>query len=273
MKNIRKLALLVVAVTLLAITTQAMAGPAAIAPAKQTPGVRATERADRLSTQQARAQSKGHGPHSIFRGVISSADATSLAVTLDNGSTAAFALTADSKIRFPGSKGATGTDLLPGQRVIVFASDDGSGGWIANSLAVIPGKPTKEHHVGVVTEYTAGVSITILAHDGQSNTYLISPDTKILPKDRADELAVCSLVTVIFPRNKTGADTIAAGIVVHPADVRPAAFDFTGCAPVGTETPAGSETVTTTETASATETGMPTETPTSTPTETATPTP
>jgi hypothetical protein len=131
-----------------------------------------------------------------------------LTVTLDDGTTATFSLTADTKIRFPGFKGATGTDLLPGLKVMVFATEDGLGGWNAKSVAVIPGKPTKEHHVGVVTEYTEGVSITILAHNGQSYTYLISPDTKILPKHRADELAVCRLVTVIFPRNKTGGPRI-----------------------------------------------------------------
>jgi hypothetical protein len=44
MKKIRILVLAVVALTLLALTTQAMAGPDAIPSAKQSPGVRATER-------------------------------------------------------------------------------------------------------------------------------------------------------------------------------------------------------------------------------------
>jgi len=64
MKNIRILVLAVVALTLLAITSQAMAGPAAIPSARQTPGVRETERAERHLTQQARhdPQGGGHGP-------------------------------------------------------------------------------------------------------------------------------------------------------------------------------------------------------------------
>ena len=275
MKKIRIFVLAVVALTLLAITTQAMAGPATAPSAKQTPGVRATERAERRLTQQAEVHgnSNGHGPKSRFGGVVFAADATSQTIKLDDTTTATFALTAYTNILFPGYNCATGTDLLPGLKVKVSATDDGLGGWTAQSVAVIPGKPTKQHHVGVVTEYTEGVSITILAHNGESYTYLISPDTKILPEHRAGELAVCRLVTVIFPRNRTGGPTSAAGIVVHP-DVQPAAFDFSGCPAVSPE-PSETATETPTETATPTETSTetPTETPTSTPTETATPTP
>jgi hypothetical protein len=114
----------------------------------------------------------------------------------------------------------------------------------------------------VVTEYLPGVSITILAHNGESYTYLLTPDTRILPGHRAAELAVCRLVTVIFPRNHTDDPTAARGIVVHP-DVQPAAFDFTGCPGAGTGTPTGSETPGVTETP--TNTPGVTETPTNTP--------
>jgi hypothetical protein len=135
-------------------------------------------------------------------------------------------------------------------------------------MAASPGKPSRQHHVGVVTEYVEGVSITIRAHNDELYTYLISPQTRILPWHRADELAVCRLVTIIFPRNRTAEPTSARGIVVQP-NVQPAAFNFTGCpavTPTATETVTETPTVTPTPTATPVPTDTPTETPTETPT-------
>jgi len=195
----------------LAVTTQALAGPASIGPAKQTPGAKATEQADKHETQQASQNGNGYR----------------------NGN---------------------------------------SNGTAPNVVVVAPGKPTKQHHVGVVTEYIPGVSITIIAHDRTSNTYLISPSTKILPKGRVDQLAVGRLVTVIFPRNKTGGPTTAAGIVVHPEGI-PAAFPTLTFTPTATDTPTETLTETPTPTDTPTETPTPTDTPTETPTPTETATP
>jgi uncharacterized protein DUF5666 len=270
MNKVRFLALAVVALTLLAITTQAFAGSMTIAPAKHTPGPHPTHEHGNGNQGQGHGNKANscQGKRTVWRGVVTSADLATLNTTLADNSTVSFNLTGDTVIRVPGNHTATTADFQPGAKVMVFGCTDSSGALTALRIALVPGKPTKQHHVGVVTDYVAGSSITILAHNGQSYTYLLSPDTKILPKDRVDQLAVCSLVTVIFPRNKTGGDTTAAGIVVHPADVRPAAFDFTGCPEVGTATPEASETVTET----ATETATATETPTALPTDTETPT-
>lgn len=287
MKRTRILALAIVALTLLAITTQAFAGSISIAPARHTPGPHPTHEHGNGNGNGNGNQGQGHGnqgqghgnqanscqgQRTSWRGVVTATDlnAGTLSTTQSDNSVANFTLTSDTRIRFAGNHSATLADLQAGMNVIVFGCTDSSGAFTALSIAAVPGRPTKQHHVGVVTAYVAGTSITILAHNGQSYTYLLSPDTKILPNDRASELGVCSLVTVIFPRNRTGGDTWARGIVVHPADVRPAAFDFTGCPAVGTGTPEASETVTVTETA--TETATATETPTALPTDTETPT-
>jgi hypothetical protein len=113
----------------------------------------------------------------------------------------------------------------------------------AVQISVTPGKPLPKHHVGVVTAYEAGVSITIEARDGNEYTFLITEETKILPANRAEELAVGRRVTIISHRDVTGGPFTAQGIVVHP------------------ETGDKDD-----------EEGTPTETPTPTPTETPTPT-
>jgi hypothetical protein len=87
----------------------------------------------------------------------------------------------------------------------------------ARSIHVIPGKPARTHNVGLVTAYQAGVSITIACKDGLSYTFLLDPALKILPEERVNLLAAGAYVTVISPRDITTTDSIATGIVVHPA--------------------------------------------------------
>jgi hypothetical protein len=128
-------------------------------------------------------------------------------------------------------------------------------------------------HVGWVTEYTPGASITIQTHDGSFFTYIVNESTKILPANRASELAVGSRVTIISPNGDPAAGTaVAAGIVVHPAgsgegSMPPAATNTpvpTGVVtetPIATETPGATETPLVTETPGVTETPPVTETP------------
>jgi hypothetical protein len=149
-------------------------------------------------------------------------------------------------IRIPTlGKGATLEDIRVGARVVVRALRSEDGALTALSISVSPGKPAPKHHVGVVTAYTEGASITILAHDGNEYTFLITDQTKILPADRADELAVGRRVTVICPRDVTGGPFTAAGIVVHPevedGDETPGTPTAT---PTPTETPTPTDTPT-----------------------------
>jgi hypothetical protein len=94
--------------------------------------------------------------------------------------------------------------------------DPGSGALTARIVVIIPGKPMLHHVVGWVTQYS-GTSITIKAHDGNSYTFSLSGDTKILPEERAAELTVGSFVTIIAPRDPSSTQRTAQGIVVHPA--------------------------------------------------------
>ena len=94
--------------------------------------------------------------------------------------------------------------------------DQSSGALTARMVVVIPGKQTRSHGLGWVTQYS-GARITIRAHEGNSYTFLLSGDTKILPEERAGELAVGSFVTIIAPRDPSSTQPTAKGVVVHPA--------------------------------------------------------
>ncbi len=100
---------------------------------------------------------------------------------------------------------------------MVQARRDESNNLVARSIMIIPGKPVRTHRVGEVTAYTEGESITILAKDGNSYTFTLTADTKILPPERAEELAVGSWVTIIAPRDPASLGWTAQGIVVHPS--------------------------------------------------------
>jgi hypothetical protein len=82
---------------------------------------------------------------------------------------------------------------------------------------VIPGKPNKVHRVGIVTEYTEGSSITIQDKDGNTFTFAITSETKLLPAERAETLEVGSRVTIIAPRDPASGGVKVKGIVIHPA--------------------------------------------------------
>jgi len=162
-----------------------------------------------------------------------------------------------------------------------FASQDTS---------VNPNAQQMTIHVGWVTEYVPGVSITIQTHEGSFFTYQLTDTTRYLPAERAGELEVGSRVTIICPNGDPAAGTaVAAGVVIHPAESgegsMPPAATSTPTAgpgtqiPIPTETPVVTESPVVTDTAVVTEepvmtdTPVPTEAPTETPGETPTPTP
>jgi hypothetical protein len=111
-------------------------------------------------------------------------------------------------------------------------------------------------HVGWVTAYTPGSSITIEGHDGTFSTYALSGSPKILPSGRAGELTLGTRVTILASRDPSTCGWNAFGIVVHPAG------SGAGSAP---------PTATPTMTASPTDTLTPTVVPSDTPTDTAVP--
>ncbi len=197
-----------------------------------------------------------------YHGTIASVNASSLTLTLKDGSTLTFAMNADTKVRIPDlGHNATIADLKVGDVVTVRASQDNTGALVALEIMVEPGKPDFMHHVGTVTDYQPGVSITIQDKDGNPFTFLVTDQTKILPPDRASQLAVGVIVTIVAPRSTESGTPTAMVIVVHPPR------------PCDTDDPEHGSTCTATSTATFTPTDTLTSTASATPTDTATPTP
>jgi hypothetical protein len=134
--------------------------------------------------------------------------------------------------------------------------DHGKGnknGFDEKSLA--PGKPFRVHRVGTVVAYTAGQSITIQDRFGNQSTFLLTSDTKYLPKSRVGSLGVGSYVTIIAPRDPHSGNTMltATGVVIHPH--APTSFPTATFTPTFTATPTSTETPTSTPTETPTVTG------------------
>lgn len=209
------LLVLTLALSLFFVTSQAFASSATTGP-KKTPGPPLTPGPQKTPGAQAteKAGEHGKGKPQNFRGTIAAVDASSLTLTLSDGSSVTFALTSDTRIKIPGRNGSSAS-LQVGMQAMVQARDDGSGNLAARAVMAIPGQPTRAHRVGWVTEYAPGVSITIQASDGNAYTFALTADTKILPG--GSEVTVGSRVTIIAPRDPSALGWTAIGIVLHPA--------------------------------------------------------
>lgn len=212
MKN-KVIIILVVLIALVLVSTQVYASPIGTKPSI-TPGAMATQVAEMHAAGQTENQ---NGKPENYRGTIGSVDSGSITVVLKDGSSVDILLNDQTQIRVPKFKEAIATDLKPGMKVMVLALRAQDESLTAKAVVAIPGKPAKIHRVGTVTVYAAGTSITIQdKKDGQTYTFLINADTKVLPEERVDLLGEGTLVTIICPRDVTGGDPIAAGIVIHP---------------------------------------------------------
>src|SRR5215213_886046 len=202
MKKYRVYLFLLFISVLLLTTTQVLASPTHLPPAQnthaaKTPGARATEKANEHATKQADAP---HGKHEHYKGIVTTVNAASLTLTLRDGSSVTVGLRADTRVKFAGPKDSAPTAIQPGMNVMVQAIRDQSNSLSASRIMVIPGKPSKIHRVGLVTEYTAGSSITIQDKKGNLYTFALSAETRLLPLERAASLGVGSWVTIIAPR-------------------------------------------------------------------------
>ena len=229
MKIYRVFLLLFVGFALLVASTQVLASSANLPSAQDastthTPGAKATEKAEDRATKQAEKvedktnkEDKIKGKHEHFKGTVAAVNSDSLTLTLRDGSSVTIGLTADTRIKFPGPKQSAPTSIETGMMVNVQAIRDEQGNLFARMVLAIPGKPSKIHRVGIVTEYTPGSSITIQDKAGNTFTFTIAGDIKLLPPDRAGELAVGSRVTIIAPRDPATGGVRVIGIVIHPA--------------------------------------------------------
>ncbi len=220
MKKYRILLILTLMAVFLLATTQALASSENTPSAKKTPvpvtpGAHATEKANDQATKQ--ADKPPHGKHENYRGIVAAVDSSSITLTLRDGSSVTVGLSADTRMKFPGPKDSRPATVQVGMNAMVQAIRDQGGNLIARAVMVIPGKPAKIHRVGIVTEYTAGSSITIQDKDGNTYSFAITAETKLLPAERAGTLAVGSRVTIIAPRDPASGGVVVKGIVIHPA--------------------------------------------------------
>ena len=152
-----------------------------------------------------------------YDGVLTAVDAASVTVATTLSGTITIDVNTTTCVRMPPSKGAALSDLAVGMRVGV-QTVAGTG---ANPLAVRihVHKPRKATHVGTVTAYTPGVSLSLLPEAGGSElTFALTAGTEIKPWHRADELAVGSEVTVQVLRDFAGPNPPVLRINVHGPD-------------------------------------------------------
>jgi hypothetical protein len=225
-KNISVVLLVLVVVFMLAIS-QVFAAPAIGAKPSKTPGNNGN------SAEHGKGFLNGlgaaeKGPKQInLKGTVAAVDAAGFTLALRDGSLVTVSFGPESTIKIPKlnpHKKVKDTTLppvvltlQPGQNVMAKVSVMPDGSYVAVKVNVIPGKPIKPLHVGIVTAYTPGLSITIAGKDGTIATYALTLTTKYLPVERLPELAVGSLVTIIAPRDVTGGILTAKGVIIHPA--------------------------------------------------------
>jgi uncharacterized protein YdeI (BOF family) len=221
-KVIAIMAVLIVVMMVLSINQVAASSEDTIT-AKKTPGAQATAQAIRKAgaDQDGIVAEKGKPQKAVNRrGEIVSAVEGSLVISLRDETLLTVTLTEDTIVKIPGKNtelSDMATGLLVGMKVNVRGVLGEDGSLTAQRITVIPGKPVKMSNIGVVSAYTPDVSIEITDKKGEIFVYLLDLNTRYLPEERMAELQVGSLVTIISPRDVTGAPAKAAGVVIHPA--------------------------------------------------------
>jgi hypothetical protein len=159
-----------------------------------------------------------HGAVQVYKGTLTGPITdTSITVTLADGTPQPITVGTNTQVKIPTMKGATLTDLVEGETVVVQVRSD-----VAVRILLVPGKPTLTHRVGTVTAYSPASgdtpgSITIKAVDDVEYTFVVTDTTKFLPA--GVEPKVDDVVTIIAPRNPATptAPLTATGIVIHGA--------------------------------------------------------
>ncbi len=221
-------------------TERAHGKPTQVGPGEDTSkqDARATQRAEREAERELR-RSRAH-----YRGAVSAVDPNSISLDTAEGAIT-FAITDKTRINIPSGKGGGAGDINVGSQAVVLAQQEQDDSYTALSIHVVPGKPIHIHHVGTVTSYNPGASITIEGNDGDLVTFVLTADCKILPEERAEDIAVGRRVTVIARRDPSGGPLTAQGIVIHPEveatetapTVTPIPSDTPSATPQMTETP------------------------------------
>lgn len=212
MKLLRLFFLLTLALGVLTGTSRVFAVHAEYVPPAQTTTTPSV--ADKMATLQA-IQKKGKSEH--FVGTISAVDAVGFTMLLRNGTSVTILLSPNTRaIEFAADGRPRPANLATGQAVLVRAVRDANDTLTARSVLVAPSQPVRVHMIGTVTEYVPGASITVLAIDGKSYTFIINGETDLLSAGTNSALNVGSHVTIVARRDSSGGQNIALGIVVLP---------------------------------------------------------
>jgi len=222
--------IIIVLVVLLLSVTQVVAAPEANkGGVKPTPNEKHNDQGEKNTGQGAKPEkptkpekpSESEKPVKLekvnVKGMI--VDLSEASITIENqkdGALMTFVVTSETQVKIPRLKDTKITDLKVGQDVTIKGTKAEDGALTALKITLIPGKYEKYSRVGEVTDYQPGVSITITDKNNELFTFKVTEDTIILPKDRANELAVGRRVTIIMPRDVTGGEPTAKKIVVHP---------------------------------------------------------
>ncbi len=239
MKILRTLFAIALITALFAVSSQALAAPAGVefkttppgqiktppgqektppGQDKTPPGLVKTSGANNSNNAELEADSDRGNPHGKiehFKGILTAVDANSITLTLDGGNSVTISLDAETSVHVPTLSDGSFESLQPDMKVMVKAQVGKDGALTAKSIQVIPAKPERTHNVGIVSAYVPGVSISILAVDGETYEFLLAETTKILPLERLPLLVVGARVTIIAPRDVSTLEITAGGIVIH----------------------------------------------------------
>ncbi|MBI2856916.1 MAG: hypothetical protein HYX95_01230, partial [Chloroflexi bacterium] len=152
-------------------------------------------------------------------------------ITLENEKT----VTVDKDTRFlaPPDKEASLADVKVGSNIVAQLEKKGDT-VVARRVLIMPERPPVVAHVGKVTAFTAGASITIEDKKGETSRFAIDADTKIVLPEGVAGISIGDIVTIAV---KPGSEPpLARVITVH----RERAFETL----TGTITAIGADTIT-----------------------------
>jgi ribosome maturation factor RimP len=146
----------------------------------KTPGAKATEKAIEQATQGKGNHGHGHGKKHNYKGVVAAVGGDSLTLTLNDGSSATFAVPAGTKIKIPSLKDATLADVPVGASASVAASEAEDGSLTALSIHVQLSKTKhkKMNYKGTVAA-VGGASLSLTIQDGSTVNFAVSEGTRI----------------------------------------------------------------------------------------------
>ncbi len=157
--------------------------------------------------------------HHAFDGTLKSKTATSIVLTTKKQGDVTVNVNSETKYKVPGVKDATLDNIKVGDRITVLAVEAKAGN-LALHINLIPGKPVRMNRVGVVDKCDPATcaspltSITLKDKKGNTSTFVVNADTKIMLKRGATALAVGAQAAVVARRDPGTGQFTARQILV-----------------------------------------------------------